>query len=690
MRQNRTWTGLGIRTGVALAASCVAAGGSLADPALDPVVVTAPRMVDPLQVVTDPQKPQQPIPAHDGADYLKNIPGFSVIRKGGTDGDPVLRGMAGSRLNILLDGQQIFGGCGNRMDPPTAYVFPESYDKVTVFKGPQSVLNGAGSSAGGVLFERDAMATHARDIHQAGQSGTFLRGQGSLTLGSFGRNDQVGSVRTGNSDMYFQFTGTRSDSDDYKTGDGTRIHSSYTRWSSHAALGWTPNRDTLLELSGIHSEGEAAYADRTMDGTVFDRDNVSIRLVRGNISPLVRKASANFYYNYVDHVMDNYSLRTPGAIFSVSNPDRTTTGGKFDVTLAPDNLTELTVGVDFRQDTHTIRKKSGASAAIAGGYSGLSRDEDMSFDQLGLFGELNRFITEDSRIIAGFRVDQHEATDQRPTFGTAMPAPANVTQGATDERTLPSGFARYEVDLLQDRMKLFAGFGHTERFPDYWERVNADEQTKQSVFMTIDPEKTNQFDAGMIWNSGRWSGSVSAFYGMIDDYLLINSSAAPTLTRNVDATVYGGEADLGYAFTEQWKLNLAVAYVQGDNDTDNKPLAQQPPLEGKIGLEYDDRVYSFGTLWRLVSSQDRVDIGSGNIAGRDIGPTAGFGVLSFHGGWKTNKNLLLTAGVDNVLDHHYAEHLSRGSAMVPGYLTPVGVRISEPGRMLWTKLSVEY
>jgi hypothetical protein len=51
-------------------------------------------------VLTDPSKPRQPLPAHDGADYLKTIPGFSVIRKGGTDGDAVFRGMAGSRVVI--------------------------------------------------------------------------------------------------------------------------------------------------------------------------------------------------------------------------------------------------------------------------------------------------------------------------------------------------------------------------------------------------------------------------------------------------------------------------------------------------------------------------------------------------------------------------------------------------------------
>ncbi|NMG04981.1 TonB-dependent receptor plug domain-containing protein, partial [Azoarcus taiwanensis] len=77
---------------------------------LSPTVVTASPMAEPLTVVTDPRAPRQPIPAQDGADILKTIPGFSVIRKGGTDGDPVFRGMAGSRLNILLDGEHILGG----------------------------------------------------------------------------------------------------------------------------------------------------------------------------------------------------------------------------------------------------------------------------------------------------------------------------------------------------------------------------------------------------------------------------------------------------------------------------------------------------------------------------------------------------------------------------------------------------
>jgi len=164
------------------------------------VVVTAPAMSGPLVIETDPRAPRQPIPANDGADYLKAIPGFSIIRKGGTDGDPTLRGMAGSRLNILLDGQQILGGCGGRMDPPTAYVFPDVYQRITVLKGPQTVLYGPNASAGTVLFERERTHVEHASIPLAGSS----------TVGSFGRLDEMFDARAAIPNGYVEAITTRS------------------------------------------------------------------------------------------------------------------------------------------------------------------------------------------------------------------------------------------------------------------------------------------------------------------------------------------------------------------------------------------------------------------------------------------------------------------------------------------------
>jgi iron complex outermembrane recepter protein len=55
----------------------------------DPFVVSLATQSSPLTFEIDPKTPRLPVPASDGADYLKTIPGFSLIRNGGTNGVPV-------------------------------------------------------------------------------------------------------------------------------------------------------------------------------------------------------------------------------------------------------------------------------------------------------------------------------------------------------------------------------------------------------------------------------------------------------------------------------------------------------------------------------------------------------------------------------------------------------------------------
>jgi iron complex outermembrane recepter protein len=643
------------------------------------VVVTAPAMFRPLTVETDPRAPRQPIPAHDGADYLKVIPGFSVIRKGGTDGDPTFRGMAGSRLNFLLDGQQILGGCGGRMDPPTAYVYPGIYKRITILKGPQTVLFGPSASAGTVLFERERKRVE--------KPGFAL--DSNAVVGSYGRLDQLFDVRGAIPNGYVQAIGTRSHSDDYLDGSGTAVHSFYTRWSSDVEMGWTPAENTYLELSLARSNGYAAYADRTMDGSKFARDNFSVKFDRWFISPLIQRVEAQLYYNYIDHVMDNYSLRTPGSSFMANNPDRRTTGGRAAVTLAFGTRTTVVLGVDTQRNVHRMRNGMGLSADSASiAFLSASRSEDMRFDQAGLFGEVSRSLTVRSRFVGGYRADRQKATDSRMCVNASMCSGnsplKNNTLGATDHKTLSSGFLRYELDLGKGTT-FYAGVGHAERSPDYWERLKQDPVTLKSAFLTTKPEKTTQADIGMVFKSDSWSGSVSGFYGKVQDYILMRWSPSPILTRNINATTLGGEADVAYRLIENLKLDATIAYVRGENNTDRKPLAQQPPLETRIGMNYDNRAFSFGALARVTGSQNRIDVGSGNIVanGMDIGRTGGFAVFSINGGVRLKGLVLITGGIDNILDRTYAEHLSKSGMAVPGFVQMK--RINEPGRTFWLK-----
>ena len=110
---------------------------------LSPVTVTGTQQQKANSVTFNPKAALQPLPAGDGADLLQSVPNMSIIRKGGSSGDPLFRGLGGSRLSINADDQFIYGGCGMRMDPPTAYIHPNSFDKVVVTKGPQTVTQGS-------------------------------------------------------------------------------------------------------------------------------------------------------------------------------------------------------------------------------------------------------------------------------------------------------------------------------------------------------------------------------------------------------------------------------------------------------------------------------------------------------------------------------------------------------------------
>jgi iron complex outermembrane receptor protein len=87
---------------------------------------------------------------------------------------------------------------------------------------------------------------------------------------------------------------------------------------------------------------------------------------------------------------------------------------------------------------------------------------------------------------------------------------------------------------------------------------------------------------------------------------------------------------------------------------------------------------------RLVSAQNRFAVNQGNIVGQDLGRSPGFAVISLHASCRFPGNPRLSAGVDNLLDRTYAEHISRAGSAVSGFVQTT--RVNEPGRTLWVKL----
>ncbi|KWH20889.1 TonB-dependent copper receptor [Burkholderia multivorans] len=650
---------------------------------LPPVEVVASPLSTPLVVVTDPKAPRQPLPASDGADYLKTIPGFTSIRSGGTNGDPVLRGMFGSRLNVLANGMPTLGACPNRMDAPTSYIAPESYDKVTVVKGPQTVLYGPGASAGTVLFER----TTPR-FERPG-----MRFDGSLVGGSFGRNDQNVDVTAGTPDFYGRVIANHAHAQDYRDGNGRTVPSQWDKWNADAALGWTPDAHTRVELTAGTGDGYARYAGRGMDGTHFRRDTFGLSFDKRHLGDVLDRIEARVYYNEADHVMDNYTLRQPDPASSMpmrmaSEVRRRTLGARAAATWRFGDAFKLVTGVDAQSNRLDSRAAMGRQ-----NYGDQPWDAQATMWNAGAFGELTWYASEAARVIGGARVDYASARDKRATTGGMMTSRPNPTFDDDRARVLPSGFLRYERDLASLPVTWYAGIGHAERYPDYWELFSAKRGPAGSVnaFSAVQPEKTTQLDIGAQYKSDRLDAWVSAYAGYVQDFILFDYASGmmgpTTRASNVNAQIMGGEAGVGWRPVAPLRIETSVAYAWGRNATSGDPLPQMPPLEARVGLEYTRGAWSAGGLWRVVAPQHRYALNEGNVVGKDFGPSAGFGVLSLHAQYNVSKTVQISVGVDNLLNKAYAEHLNLAGNAGFGY--PANAPVNEPGRTAWVRVSAK-
>ena len=623
---------------------------------LPEIVVTGYRSESPLTIVTDPRKPRQPIPAADGGGYLKSIPGFSVVRKGGIGGDPMMRGMGGSRMVMQMDGMSMAGGCPNRMDPTATYAFPETYSRIIVNKGPQSVRYGA-SIAGSVIFERETERFEKPGV----------RGNVSLMGASNHRFDEIVDVTAGGKEGYARFIQTRNYSQDYKDGDGNRIHSGYGRHSLSGIIGLTPDVDTLFEVAYDSSRGWGKFAHGMMDGSKFDRDSWAVKFERAHMSPVVEKLTLNFNHADIDHLMDNYTFRK-GMMGMEVKRRQYGVRAVADLKLTPQATGAF--GVELAQQEH----------AFARAMKNMPRapfSTDMTIKNLGMFFEYSHEMKERDRLKTGLRWDR--TTDHyHPYMGR---------QSGTTTDNMMSGFIRWEHTAKSQPLTFYVGLGHAERPADYWEAYHT-WNVHHNLSTRPKKERNTQLDLGWVYGGEKNSGSLSLFYSHVQDFILRSPAND---YANVNARLYGFEADYTHSFSDAFSMNAALAYTRGDDRTNDAALPQIAPLEANLTAKYAHGKAEANAVWRLVARQNRFHTGYGSVTGTDSGAAGGFGILSLSLAYRPDPNITFSLGVDNLFNKTYSEFVNHTElADVAGFSPPSKAHINEPGRTVWFKTNYRF
>ncbi|MBI5925946.1 MAG: TonB-dependent receptor [Aquabacterium sp.] len=618
----------------------------------------------------------------DVAQLLRQVGGVQVNRQSGTAGTVLVRGLGGSRLPVLNDGIAMEGACNHGMDPATSYIDPEAVDQGTVIKGPSTVRY-AGVLAGALVFERKPPSADAPSALTLSQ-----------TLAAFGKQQTHAEGLVNSETMWARVTNRHLQSGDERDGHGQRIPSSYLRDNHDLELGWRLSEEQTLSAKLTRSDGWAVYPAYHMDGTRFLSDSLGLQWRAQRLSPWVKQAEAQVRWQSVDHAMDNFTLRGEEGTYQADGINRTreimlqrnrsrAASLRVDLDIADDHVIRL--GLDGRLDSYHAQNHFINTVCFDLGSEvtclppddlGIAPYYDIRIQQTGAYAEWLATLGSTS-VSSGLRIDsrQSRAGDVRGIAANATPVKG---QGSRRQMTLHSAFVRAE-HRLDAQWQAHAAIGQSERGPDYVEIGSL-----QGYDLALEQHK--ELNAGLRYNAGQLSASVNGFINLIDNFMLVTSG---TSAKSVDAIRRGFEGELNWAASPTIALGGNLSLVWAANKTDHVALAQTPPTQARLYAAWKQDAIGLKLITRMADGQQRIDRNHGSTNGLDVAATPGFSVWDIQGEYKFNKQVQVAAGVDNVFDRYYVEHLnhsSDGSWANLGSKLPA--QVPEAGRRWWIKLGI--
>jgi len=667
-------------------------------------LVTLPEVVSETQAEI-PQKiilvfeDEKTLPVADNGELLKNLPGVSGSRIGGHGIEPFIRGQKQGQINLVDDGVYVLSGCPNRMDPPSSYLQLEGNDKLIVEKGYASVAHGPGGSGGTVRTERGAPEFLDDKELKASITGDY---NSNGNMRSLAMNGAAGFGDIG----YVRANTKWKKSEDYEDGNGQKVRSGFENKGGRLDLGFNPNQDSKLKFGVQYDKStDIRFAGSTMDTPKTENASVRASLDSNVEMGVFDTVKASVFGSGVDHFMDTYTLRTSTTLMATDVETRSY-GGKLSIG-GNNDKNDYIVGLDA---------KTGNSDAIS--YMGRTKTDsvvmsymwpDLSMDEIGLFAENTYDITSQNRLKIGLRYDYVHVTagkeNETPTHAMAGGRSANdlyneaYGYGWTDqtEHNL-GGLMRYEYDLSKG-FNVYGTLSRSVRTADATERGVAKNTSGATAAArwygnpNISPEKHHQVEIGTSYAQSDWSLGGSVYYNKISDYILRDNAQGQDgillsnnadIYRNIDATLTGFEISGGIELSEEVSFKANMAYTHGQNDEDNRVLAQIAPLEVGATVEYATADWMTALSMRAAAKQNRSDVGS-VTSGQDIEKTGGYAVFDVFGKVYSLEPFEVSLGVSNILDKTYSNHLNRGSSF-----DNTVAKVNEPGRSFFVRINAEF
>jgi iron complex outermembrane receptor protein len=631
---------------------------------------------------------------------ITDIPGVSGVKRSHSAVEPVIRGLGWERVQTQVDGLPLYGACPGRMDPPAIILQPETVQEGYVVKGVPSVTLGPAGTGGRVMVSTD----YERGAGPAPDSDGWLR-----STYESARDGVLGGVAafggTERFDVFGSFAGTSLDN--YNSADGIEVPAGQNEFGGSVSLGYRPWPGHRLRFGFIDLE------DRGTDYPSLPMNSESTSSRVFNMGYRIGRTGKSFEgflfragYGTVDHKMNNEGKATRTKVIAETEADSDTFSTGLEGRWRLSSATALTTGADF---VYLNREALRSRHIIAANRTFLDHiwPDALQWD-VGAFAELDIEFSEAYRLRVGGRFD-FVSSDARAANGPGLegrtvrenyvfyygPEAADVKQNDP----LGSGNVLFEwkptVDLVAH-----AGGGVSSRAAGITERFFAFAPAPGGFLVgnpTLSPEIKYEIEGGVAWQNPWVSVSASLFCFWFNDYIYsftidrrdVNGDGAEDIVRgfrNVNARLWGGEGAAVFRPFEPLSVPLSLAYVRGVNTSDDTDLPRIPPLEGGVACRVDlgSKIpwwVEFGC--RLVAKQTKID--------NDFpeNETPEYAVFHLRGGFEVFHRLRISAGLENLFDKEYTEHLTPWAPVGAGDLKPGDV-IPEPGRYVHIGFNLDF
>jgi hemoglobin/transferrin/lactoferrin receptor protein len=606
---------------------------------------------------------------------LSDIVGVFVQETNDGGGSPIIRGLIGNQILILVDGIRLNNGA-YRLGPNQYLntIDLNQIERIEVVRGAGSVLYGS-DALGGVVnvitqaagreAGTGAIGTRWFSRLSSANTGAIGRGEVSAQAGAFGfvgglTIKEFGRLRGGRDTGVQQLTGYDEWDGDGKIAFRLGVHQNLIVAGQRVTQRHVHRPDVVKAGTELKWEwnpetrglGYAQYMVRELPGPVEQ------------LSVTVSYQHQTEHYVRIASAAPTLELRHFDQVRSL--------GASVQLTSAIGPRHVISYGVDSYSDAMTSRRED---VSLTTGASVLAK---------GILADGARY-----RSAAVFLSDE---IDVSPRLGLAVgtrfssfhpravvsdPSTGPLVIDSTQRALTSSARALFR---LTSAIEIVGGVGQGFRAPNI-DDLTVLGQTGSRFEVpnpSLTPEHSVNVEAGVRGRSAGVSASGTYFLTDIDGLIQraagtfegrtfrdfngngVRDTSEPQIFQRLNvgqARIQGVELDARLRLAPHWTLSGMVVRTVGKEQITGDPLRRIPPTHGRAVLAWSPG----GRLWAdaysvFASRQSRLAPGDLTDVRIPAGGTPGFVTLNGRGGFMINRELKLTLGLENVTNRTYRMH----------------------------------